>query len=252
MLTFNMFIEKNLINDSMSIVVNVIWDNDTDDSFTTLSAVVLIKMNDYVDSISMLINNQNVVSIFLRTATWNNDDNTCFYEQFSLILIFAIIIHKSQKLILVKVILNLAMLNFCQDLTYVNLSQVHQIQDLAFKISFFYDHFFRRNDESIFKRINDNHHQQRLTSLFFFFLNVNVWFMFVVKIKEFELVKTALHDFIIHSINQREMIKEFEWIKTASCNFIVYSINQRKSSSERWKALTYFYLSIEKTICFIK
>jgi len=34
--------------------------------------------------------------------------------------------------------------------------------------------------------------------------------MFVVKIKEFELVKTALHDFIIHSINQREMIKEFE------------------------------------------
>ena len=127
MLTFNMFIEKNLINDLMSTVVDVIWDNDTDNSFTTLSAVVLMKINDYVDSISMLINDQNVVSIFLRTATWNNDDNTCSREQFSLILIFAIIIHKSQRLILVKVILNLAMLNFCQDLTYVSLSRVRWI-----------------------------------------------------------------------------------------------------------------------------
>ncbi len=228
MLTFNMFIEKSLINDLMSIVIDVIWDDNTDDSFTNLSAVVLMKMNDYVDFISMLINDWDVVSIFLRTATWNNDDNTCFHEQFFLILTFAIIIHKSQKLILVKVILNLAMLNFCQDLTYVNLSWVHQIQDLAFKILFFYDRFFQCNDESIFKCINDSCYQQKLTSLFFFFLNVNVWFMFVVKIKKFELVKTAWRDFIVHSIYQR------------------------KSSSERWKALTYFYLSIEKTICFIK
>ena len=157
MLMFNMFIEKNLINDLMNIVVDVIWNNDTDDSFTTLSAVVLMKMNDYVDSISMLVNNRNVVSIFLRTATWNNNDNTCSHEQFSLILIFAITIHKSQRLILIKVILNLAMLNFYQDLTYVNLSWVHWIQDLAFKISFFYDHFFQHNDESIFKCINDSH-----------------------------------------------------------------------------------------------
>ncbi len=129
------------------------------------------------------------------------------------------------------------MLNFCQDLTYVNLSRVHWIQDLAFKISFFYDRFFQCNDESIFKCINDNHHQQRLTSLFFFFLNVNVWFMFVVKIKEFELVKTAWRDFIIHFIKQRETIKEFEWVKTARRDFIIHSINQRESLSERWKAL---------------
>ncbi len=141
-LMFNMFIKKSLINNLMNIVVDVIWNDDTDDSFTTLSAVVLMKINDYVDFISMLINNQNVVFIFLRTATWNNNDNTCFYEQFSLILIFAIIIHKSQRLILVKVILNLVMLNFCQDLIYVSLSWIHWIQDLAFKISFFYDHFF--------------------------------------------------------------------------------------------------------------
>ncbi len=80
MLMFNMFIEKSLINDLMSIVVDVIWNDDTDDSFTTISAVILIKINDYVDSISMLINDQNVVSIFLKTATWNNDDNTCSCE----------------------------------------------------------------------------------------------------------------------------------------------------------------------------
>jgi len=72
MLTFNMSIKKSLINDLMSIIVDVIWNNDTDDSFTTFSAVVLMKMNDYVDFISMLINDWNVVSIFLRTATWNN------------------------------------------------------------------------------------------------------------------------------------------------------------------------------------
>ncbi len=42
-----------------------------------------------------------------------------------------------------------------------------------------------------FKRINDNHRRQKLISLFFFFLNVNVWFIFVVKIKEFEQVKTT-------------------------------------------------------------
>ena len=171
---FNMFIEKSLINNLMNIVVDIIWDDDTDDSFTTFSAVILMKMNDYVNFISMLINDQNVVSIFLRTATWNNDDNTCSCEQFSLILIFIIIIHKSQRLILVKVILNLAMLNFCQDLTYVSLSQVHWIQDLAFKISFFYDHFFQHNDESIFKCINDSCCRQKLSSLLFFFLNVNV------------------------------------------------------------------------------
>ncbi len=90
MLTFNMSIKKSLINDLMSIIVDVIWNNDTDDSFTTFSAVVLMKMNDYVDFISMLINDWNVVSIFLRTATWNNDDNTCSRKQFFLILIFVI------------------------------------------------------------------------------------------------------------------------------------------------------------------
>ncbi len=79
----------------MNIVVDVFWNNDINNYFTTLSAVVLIKMNDYVDFISMLINEWNVVSIFLRTAQWNNDDSICSHEQFSLILIFAIIIHKS-------------------------------------------------------------------------------------------------------------------------------------------------------------
>ncbi len=48
------------------------------------------------------------------------------------------------------------------------------------------------------------------------------------------------------------MIKEFEWVKTAWRDFIVHSTNQKKNSSERWKALIYFYLFIEKTICFIK
>jgi len=38
MLTFNMSIKKSLINDLMSIIVDVIWNNDTDDSFTTFSA----------------------------------------------------------------------------------------------------------------------------------------------------------------------------------------------------------------------
>jgi len=150
------------------------------------------------------------------------------------------------------VILNLVMLNFYQDLTYVNLSWVHWIQDLAFKISFFYDYFFQHNDESIFKCINNSHCQQKLTSLLFFFLNVNVWFMFIVKIKEFELVKTTWCNFIVHSIKQRETIKEFERVKTAWRDFIVHSINQKENLSERWKALTYFYLFIEKTICFIK
>jgi len=76
--------------------------------------------------------------------------------------------------------------------------------------------------------------------------------MFVVKIKEFERIKTARRDFIVHSIKQKETIKEFEQVKTARRDFIDHSINQRESSSERRKALTYFYLSIEKTICFIK
>ena len=141
-LNSNLNTRLDVISLLMSTIVDVIWNNDTDDSFTTLSAFVLIKMNDYVDFISMLVNNWNVVSIFLKTAMWNNNNNTCSREQFSLILIFVIIIHKSQRLILVKVILNLAILNLCQDLTYVSLSRVHRIQDLAFKISFFYDHFF--------------------------------------------------------------------------------------------------------------
>ncbi len=49
--------------------------------------------------------------------------------------------------------------------------------------------------------------------------------MFVVKIKEFELVKTAWRDFIIQFIKQRKMIKKFEQVKTAWRDFIIHSIN---------------------------
>ncbi len=174
MLTFNMSTEEGLVNDSMGTVVDIIWDDSTDDPFTSLPAVVLVEVDGYVGSVSMLVNGRNVVSIFPRTATWKNGGNTCSREQFPLILAFAITIHKSQGLTLAKVVLNLAMPDFCQGLTYVGLSRVRRIQDLAFKIPFSYDRFFRRNDESIFKRINDSRRRQGLSPLPFFFLNVNV------------------------------------------------------------------------------
>ncbi len=49
--------------------------------------------------------------------------------------------------------------------------------------------------------------------------------MFVVKIKEFERVKTAWRDFIVYFIKQKKMIKEFERVKTAWRDFIVHLIN---------------------------
>jgi len=57
-------------------------------------------------------------------------------QLFSVVLIFVIIIHKSQGLTLDRAVLDISSKNHTSELAYVSISQIKKLSDLLFKQSF--------------------------------------------------------------------------------------------------------------------
>jgi hypothetical protein len=155
MLIWNMWIEKELINDVMNVIRDIFWNDHVDNSLHHMSTMLLIQFDDYNESTNSKINDVNVISMIFKINQWRNDDMICSKIQFSLISIFAISIHKSQKLTLSLMILNFRRFNDCSKQNYVALSRVKSIEHVAFESRFSYDHFFKKISKTVMKRIQN-------------------------------------------------------------------------------------------------
>jgi hypothetical protein len=143
MLTSNLWTKRGLINRSMGTVFDLSWDPGLD-PFSTFPTVLLIKFNDYSgpDFPGLL---PGIILVFPATYLYDYKGISCSWTQFPLWLTYAIIVHKSQRLTLSKVVLNLDQKEHCLGLSYVAVSWVKTLQGLMFECPFDFDHFASTN-----------------------------------------------------------------------------------------------------------
>jgi hypothetical protein len=162
MLTWNMWIDEELINETMNTMIDLLWHDNVKDSFFTLLAIVLVAMNNYFDLASMLIHDQHVVFITFRINQWKNKEIVCTRTQYFLILFAVITIHKSQSLTLLMMMLNFTRKNDFSEQNYVVLSRVRNIEFVTFESSFSHDRFSSQLTQHTLNRIRDDLTRQEL------------------------------------------------------------------------------------------
>ena len=73
-----------------------------------------------------------IVPIIPSVARWESNGKKCSRKQFPLRLAYAVSIHKSQGMTLNKAVIELGQADFCRGLSYVAISRVRAISDIAF------------------------------------------------------------------------------------------------------------------------
>jgi hypothetical protein len=146
----------------MSVIRDILWNDHVDNSLHHMSTMLLIQFDDYNESTSSKVNDVNVISMIFQINQWKNDDMICSRTQFSLISIFAISIHKNQRLTLSLMMLNFRRSDDCSKQNYVALSRVKSIEHVAFESKFFYNHFSKKISKIVMRRIQNARTRQKL------------------------------------------------------------------------------------------
>jgi ATP-dependent DNA helicase PIF1 len=105
-----------------------------------MPSLVLIKFDEYKGP-DFLGCPQGIVPVFLATRQFEFKGIACSCTQFPLRLAYAITVHKSQGLTLLRAVLNLNQKEHCLGLSYVAVSQVKALDGILFEVPFDYERF---------------------------------------------------------------------------------------------------------------
>ena len=94
--------------------------------------VVLVHFEDYLGP-SCLKDEEKVVAITPRTASWIHKKKQMSRKQFPLQPAYGLSIHKGQGMTIPKLILNVGSREFSGGLTYTGVTRVKRLDDLAFR-----------------------------------------------------------------------------------------------------------------------
>jgi len=138
MLTTNLWTEIGLVNGSMGSIEDLSWDygRQTDQ----LPSVILIRFDSYTGP-SFPGCPVGTVPVFPQTRQFDYKGIVCLRTQFPLRLGYAITVHKSQGLTLLRAVMNLNQREHCLGLSYVAVSRVKTLAGLMFETPFDYDRF---------------------------------------------------------------------------------------------------------------
>ena len=139
MLTSNLWTERGLVNGSTGEVVNFDWEADKD-PLTTMPYVILVRFDEYQGP-PFPGCPPGTLPIFPATRQFLFKGTLCTRTQFPLRLAYAITVHKSQGMTLLKVVLNLALREHSLGLSYVAVSRVKTLDGIMFERPFDFDKF---------------------------------------------------------------------------------------------------------------
>ncbi|KAK3923264.1 ATP-dependent DNA helicase [Frankliniella fusca] len=128
MLKSNLWVEKGLVNGTIGIVHDILFDENTNPT-NGMPAVIMCTFPTYTGP--SLIPGTKVIPIRTIIATWTDDrNNKCTREQFPLVVAYACTIHKAQGMTLDKVVIDIGSKEFSPGLSYVALSRARKIDGL--------------------------------------------------------------------------------------------------------------------------
>ena len=136
--------------------------------FKSISIMMFIEIPGYIERATVLANGRHIISILTKLNQWVHKGNTCTRRQFPLTLVFTITIHKSQGLTLNKAIVNLDTKHINPTLTYVALSRVRYITNLAIEAIPNYGRYPKDQSLNVKMRINDSDRRRGLPPTFTF------------------------------------------------------------------------------------
>ena len=160
MLVANLWIQAGLVNGSMGIVQNILFEKEGPPALPT---AVFIKFENYNRPTITTIEGEEVVPITSIRRSWEGKNGTtCSRLQIPIGLAWAITVHKSQGLTLKKAKVDIGKKEFSASLTFVGLSRVRSLSDLCL-IPFTFDRIRRiRNCKRLKERKVE---EQRLRSM---------------------------------------------------------------------------------------
>ena len=125
-----------LVNGATGTIEDVVWKEGTDVKKDLLQAL-LVAVNRYNGpALFTSSNSKKVVPIFPTFCEWEGFKGTYLRHQFLIVLAFALTIHKSQGLILDRVVLNISRKEHTAGLIYVGVSRVKKLSGLIFERGF--------------------------------------------------------------------------------------------------------------------
>ncbi|KAK3924203.1 LOW QUALITY PROTEIN: ATP-dependent DNA helicase [Frankliniella fusca] len=125
MLRSNLWVEKKLVNGSIGNVYDILY---AEENFPS---VVLCQFPEY-DGPS-IIPGKNIIPIKAALKAWTDEKSgmKCTRYQFPIALAYACTIHKSQGMTIDKVVVDIGELEFALGLTYVAISRVRSLSEIA-------------------------------------------------------------------------------------------------------------------------
>lgn len=139
MITCNLWTGKGLVNGTQGVVHKIVYAPGAD-PVLDLPAYVLVKVDpkDYTGPTEpeWIVDGHPCIPVVPVRAVWEKGDRTLTRTQLPLTLAWAITIHKSQGLTLLKAVIGLGEKDFAQGLSFVGISRVKTLSGLAFMTRF--------------------------------------------------------------------------------------------------------------------
>jgi ATP-dependent exoDNAse (exonuclease V) alpha subunit len=139
MLSTNLWTENGLVNGSIGTVKDILWDAGQDPS-VSMPSMLLVHFDEYSGPDFPLYGSK-TIPIFPAVRQFEFKGAACTRTQFPLRLAYAITVHKSQGLTLLRVALNIDRKEHCLGLTYVAISRVKTLDGLMFECPFDFSRF---------------------------------------------------------------------------------------------------------------